>query len=403
MAFVDATPFSQLRTLTHPSRLYQRLMATIVRLAEHGLVHCDYNEFNLLIHEEGEEVTVIDFPQMVSTHHANAKDYFDRDVACIQSYFKKRYGYEGGEAPSWDEDVRIKVDLGVGVKASGSDVGEAERKEFERRMERYNARQQNEDEDGDEEEGVEEDEEEDVGEDITLEEGEMKEAEGALADEVVETVDGLLEEEGKGAVGGSEDARPEAGVDAGEEDAEDAAFRARMRRKEQRQEEEKARQLKRQQRKQPQPPPDSAAPALQDDSNAAAESEAQGAESGEGEAGSGDEGFDDAAAAAKVADAAMMEQIKAALRRSGGRGGHRGGRGQSSLAGRSRNVTKDRKAHKVKADMHAQIVEALGLSPQHADCSVHHRVLYIAAMSSRVPETKSSVHEESDCQLTSVC
>jgi RIO kinase 2 len=49
-------------------------MKLIVKLAEHGLIHGDFNEFNLLISDE-EEITMIDFPQMVSTDHPNAKEY----------------------------------------------------------------------------------------------------------------------------------------------------------------------------------------------------------------------------------------------------------------------------------------------------------------------------------------
>jgi len=33
----------------------------IIRLAEHGLVHGDFNEFNLLI-DDDENITIIDFP-----------------------------------------------------------------------------------------------------------------------------------------------------------------------------------------------------------------------------------------------------------------------------------------------------------------------------------------------------
>jgi RIO kinase 2 len=43
----------------------------IIRLAEHGLVHGDFNEFNLLI-DDDENITIIDFPQMTSTNHPNA-------------------------------------------------------------------------------------------------------------------------------------------------------------------------------------------------------------------------------------------------------------------------------------------------------------------------------------------
>jgi RIO kinase 2 len=43
----------------------------IIRLAEHWLVHGDFNEFNLLI-DDDENITIIDFPQMTSTNHPNA-------------------------------------------------------------------------------------------------------------------------------------------------------------------------------------------------------------------------------------------------------------------------------------------------------------------------------------------
>ena len=48
-------------------------MELIMRLAYAGLIHGDFNEFNLLIHKKTGEVTLIDFPQMVSTRHPNAE------------------------------------------------------------------------------------------------------------------------------------------------------------------------------------------------------------------------------------------------------------------------------------------------------------------------------------------
>lgn len=56
-----------------PSELYATLMDLLLRLAHCGLIHCDYNEFNLLIGRKHGEVTLIDFPQMVSVRHVNAE------------------------------------------------------------------------------------------------------------------------------------------------------------------------------------------------------------------------------------------------------------------------------------------------------------------------------------------
>jgi RIO kinase 2 len=36
------------------------------------------------------QVTIIDFPQMVSVGHANARELFQRDVECIVRFFKRK-------------------------------------------------------------------------------------------------------------------------------------------------------------------------------------------------------------------------------------------------------------------------------------------------------------------------
>jgi len=56
-----------------PSELFATLMALLLRLAHAGLVHGDFNEFNIMLHRKTGDVTLIDFPQMVSTRHVNAE------------------------------------------------------------------------------------------------------------------------------------------------------------------------------------------------------------------------------------------------------------------------------------------------------------------------------------------
>ena len=62
----------QVHHLDDPSGLYSTLMELIVQLARYGLIHCDFNEFNVMLNSD-DKPTVIDFPQMVSTQHVNAK------------------------------------------------------------------------------------------------------------------------------------------------------------------------------------------------------------------------------------------------------------------------------------------------------------------------------------------
>ncbi|KAL7494225.1 hypothetical protein ACHAWT_002946 [Skeletonema menzelii] len=58
-------------------------------------------------------VTLIDFPQMISTRHPNAKELYERDVECLKTFFSKKLKCHvegeseesrfGGIMPSWEE------------------------------------------------------------------------------------------------------------------------------------------------------------------------------------------------------------------------------------------------------------------------------------------------------------
>lgn len=109
MSLIDAFPLRGISSVPDPASLYADLIALILRLAKHGLIHGDFNEFNLLIKEvktskknsetnEEEEAIdlvpiLIDFPQMVSMDHRNAEMYFDRDVACVKRFFERRFHF----------------------------------------------------------------------------------------------------------------------------------------------------------------------------------------------------------------------------------------------------------------------------------------------------------------------
>ena len=51
------------------------MMNMVIDLARHGLIHGDFNEFNLIFNDATRTFTLIDFPQMVSTSHENAEGY----------------------------------------------------------------------------------------------------------------------------------------------------------------------------------------------------------------------------------------------------------------------------------------------------------------------------------------
>ncbi|XP_040397301.1 serine/threonine-protein kinase RIO2 isoform X4 [Cygnus olor] len=117
MELLDGYPLCQVHQIEDPAAVYSELMDLIVKLGNHGLIHGDFNEFNLIL-DNDDHVTMIDFPQMVSTSHPNAEWYFDRDVNCIKEFFKKRFNYESELFPSF-QDIRRESSLDVEIAASG--------------------------------------------------------------------------------------------------------------------------------------------------------------------------------------------------------------------------------------------------------------------------------------------
>lgn len=118
MELIDAYPMCQIHHVADPGALYSTLMDLIVRLACAGLIHGDFNEFNILIKNDDTPI-LIDFPQMVSTSHRNAEMYFNRDVDCIRKFFRKRFRYESKLFPVFKKDCVKEFSLDVQVSASG--------------------------------------------------------------------------------------------------------------------------------------------------------------------------------------------------------------------------------------------------------------------------------------------
>lgn len=139
MSLIDASPMRQISSVPDPSSLYAKLISMILRLAQYGLIHGDFNEFNILIREEIAQDTekyskpgsktltpiLIDFPQMVSIDHTNAEYYFDRDVNCIKRFFERRFHFTSNEMGPYFAEARKLVckdgvkRLDVSVEASG--------------------------------------------------------------------------------------------------------------------------------------------------------------------------------------------------------------------------------------------------------------------------------------------
>ncbi|KAF4319436.1 hypothetical protein BBO99_00002101 [Phytophthora kernoviae] len=129
MSLVDGYPLNQVRRLANSKDAYDTAMSIVVRLAEFGLVHCDFNEFNIMIGDDS-KITMIDFPQMISTSHPNAAELFDRDVHGLVKFFSRLQGgaYIPDRVPKLKDIVKdetIHLDEDVEASGFGKEFGES--------------------------------------------------------------------------------------------------------------------------------------------------------------------------------------------------------------------------------------------------------------------------------------
>mmetsp|Transcript_24811 Transcript_24811/g.36594 ORF Transcript_24811/g.36594 Transcript_24811/m.36594 type:complete len:473 (+) Transcript_24811:88-1506(+) len=98
MSRVSGFPMAQIKTgnMEGAEEVFGRCLQILRRLAEHGLVHCDFNEFNLMIDNSG-QITMIDFPQMIPSTHPNAAELFTRDLNCLVKFFAMKMRYVASE------------------------------------------------------------------------------------------------------------------------------------------------------------------------------------------------------------------------------------------------------------------------------------------------------------------
>lgn len=183
MDLIDGYPMRRLRKHKNIPKLYSDLMMFIIKLANSGLIHCDFNEFNIMMKNEevleGDDdcgFVVIDFPQSISIEHKEAEFYFKRDVDCIRRFFKKKLKYDPkpspgmldtdgfGEGfkhtyPEFHRDVKRSDNLDELVQASGFSKKHPGDRYLEEAVERMrNAEYNSDEEDHDDGEGEEEEE-----------------------------------------------------------------------------------------------------------------------------------------------------------------------------------------------------------------------------------------------------
>ena len=128
MSKVPGFPMAQIKAgrMEWAEEVFAISLGILRRLAEHGLVHCDFNEFNLMVDETG-HVTLIDFPQMISTSHLNAHEMFARDLQGLVKFFAMKMRYiPPDEMLCKLSDIAVSAGdrIDEAVRASGFSAGD---------------------------------------------------------------------------------------------------------------------------------------------------------------------------------------------------------------------------------------------------------------------------------------
>ena len=102
MEYVPSYPLNKVEEIKDKNIVYHKMMDFIYKLGSNGLIHGDFNEFNILLNiEKPDEIVVIDFPQMISINHSEAENHFKRDVQCVKNYFLKKFNL------TFEEDLKF--------------------------------------------------------------------------------------------------------------------------------------------------------------------------------------------------------------------------------------------------------------------------------------------------------
>jgi RIO kinase 1 len=72
----------------NPETAYEVVREYMRRLHGAGLVHGDLSEYNIVFHEGG--LYVLDLGQAVTVHHANSREFLERDCENVASFFRRQ-------------------------------------------------------------------------------------------------------------------------------------------------------------------------------------------------------------------------------------------------------------------------------------------------------------------------
>ena len=109
--------------IENPQTAYEVVREYMRRLYRAGLVHGDFSEYNIIVHEG--ELCVLDLGQAVTVHHPNSREFLERDCHNVAAFFTRR-GLDIDEDALLDTVTEPEPDPASGTDPEADPSGETE-------------------------------------------------------------------------------------------------------------------------------------------------------------------------------------------------------------------------------------------------------------------------------------
>lgn len=91
MGMIEGGELSKYKKIPKPQNILKEILRNVRKtyLKAH-VIHADLSEYNIILRPDG-HILIIDWPQYVTTDHANTEELLERDLKNVLTFFKRRF------------------------------------------------------------------------------------------------------------------------------------------------------------------------------------------------------------------------------------------------------------------------------------------------------------------------
>ena len=91
MGMIEGAELSKYKEIAKPEKILKEILRNVRKayLKAH-VIHADLSEYNIILKPDG-HILIIDWPQYVTTDHANAEELLERDIKNVLTFFNRKF------------------------------------------------------------------------------------------------------------------------------------------------------------------------------------------------------------------------------------------------------------------------------------------------------------------------